>query len=316
MDTARFQADLRLIPASLRTLAEALPAPARPTRSGRVLILAMGSSKYAADAVARRARMQGLPAVAEWASAEQLPAPASDLTVVAVSATGGSVEVLAAAQRYTHTGRLIAVTNRHDSELAALADRVVLLHAGVEASGVACRTFRHTFPVLELLLAEWGYEPPVPPADAARAAADGNEALLTSSDGWLPEVADLLAGPMGTWTLAPVERLSSAQQSALMLREVPRRPAYASETGDWSHVDVYLTKTQDYRALVYAGSRWDAQALNWMRERGSTWVSVGAPLPGAAATVRYPRDGDADVAPLVELLVAELVAAHWLDASA
>jgi len=120
--------------------------------------------------------------------------------------------------------------------------------------------------------------------------------------------------------LAPVERFSSSRQSALMMREVPRRPAFASETGDWSHVDVYLTKTQDYRALIYAGSAWDAQALDWMTQRGSTWVSVGvgadgAPLAGAVASVRYPGEEDPRVAQLAEVLVAERVAGLWLERS-
>ncbi|MGR0218986.1 hypothetical protein [Agromyces sp. ZXT2-6] len=112
-------------------------------------------------------------------------------------------------------------------------------------------------------------------AGALRAASAATDELLAASVDWLAPMADLLAGPMDTWLLAPVERASSAQQSALMLREVPRRAAYASETGDWSHVEVYLTKTQDYRALVFAGSAWDVSAL-------------------------------------VEPLVGELVADHWL----
>jgi len=95
---------------------------------------------------------------------------------------------------------------------------------------------------------------------------------------------------------------------------VPRRAAFASETGDWSHVDVYLTKTQDYRALVFGGSHWDAQALEWMSARGSRFVAVGRDLPGAEHTVRYPGDADDSVAVLSELLVGELVADHLLGA--
>ena len=38
-----------------------------------------------------------------------------------------------------------------------------------------------------------------------------------------------------------------------MIREGPRRQAVACETGDWAHVDVYLTRTLDYRAIVFAG---------------------------------------------------------------
>ena len=67
-----------------------------------------------------------------------------------------------------------------------------------------------------------------------------------------------------------------------MVREGPRRHADACETGDWSRVDVYLTKTFDYRALVFSGSRWDAAAAEWLTDRGATVVSVGGSFPGRA----------------------------------
>ena len=69
-----------------------------------------------------------------------------------------------------------------------------------------------------------------------------------------------------------------------MLREGPRLPAVGCETGDWSHVDVYLTKTTDYRLLVFAGSAWEAQLAEWTTARGSTVVGVGGERPGRAAT--------------------------------
>jgi hypothetical protein len=96
-----------------------------------------------------------------------------------------------------------------------------------------------------------------------------------------------------------------------MVREGPRRAADGCETGDWNHVDVYLTKTLDYRALVFTGSRFDAEALKWMNERRSHAVTVGAEPDGVAATVRYPGDDDPIVALLTEVIVAELLAAHW-----
>lgn len=320
MDTAAFRADLDLIPDTLGALADAvdagLPGLERLPSLGaaRVLMLGMGSSRYAADVVARRYRSVGATVVVELASAELLPPAAPDLAVVAVSATGGSVEVLRAVQRYRGAGRLVAVTNRPDSELGRAADVVVPLLAGTEASGVACRTFRATFPVVDEVLAELLGTAPEARFDAraVRAAATASAELLAASDDWLPPLADLLAGPMGTWTLAPAERASSAQQSALMLREVPRRAAYASETGDWSHVDVYLTKTQDYRALVFAGSAWDAQALDWMGRRDSRFAAVGRDLPGAELTLRFTGDEDDAVAALTEVLAGELVADRWL----
>lgn len=319
MDTTRFLDDLTLVPASLDALAdrldEGIPALAELPPGARLLVLGMGSSLYAAAPVARRARAQGLNVSVELASTVELPPPAADLVVIAISATGGSVEVLAAVAPYAGLGRLVALTNREDSALAGLADVVVPLHAGVEASGVACRTFRHTAVVLAAVLGYYGLEGEADAAGLARKAASANRHLLDTREQWLDETARILGGPDGTWTLAPVERLASAQQSALMMREVPRRPASASETGDWSHVDVYLAKSLDYRALIFAGSAWDAAALDWMALRGSAYVAVGGELPGAALTVRYPGDDDPQVAVLSEVLVGELVAQRWLAES-
>ncbi|WP_440708073.1 SIS domain-containing protein [Herbiconiux sp. YIM B11900] len=321
MDTARFRDDLIEIPASLRELADAFEAGidglgrARALAAApgtRVLVLGMGSSAYAAAVVARTARARGCSVVVELASTAALPPAAADLVVIAVSATGRSAEVLAAVEPYRGLGRLVAVTNDTASPLALASDVVVPLLAGVEVSGVSCRTFRHTFLVLEAILG--GEEAGLP--ELVRASATASSALLEQAPRWLEQATGLLLGPQGTWLLAPVERLSSAQQSALMMREVPRRPAYASETGDWSHVDVYLSKTLDYRALLFAGSAWDEPAAEWLRGRSATLVTVG-PTPlatEAALAIRYPGDERPEVAVLVETLVGELLAAEWFAA--
>lgn len=133
---------------------------------------------------------------------------------------------------------------------------------------------------------------------------------MGTEDQWGPEVTGLLAGPDGSHVAAPAHRLSSAQQSALMLREGPRRAAVACETGDWAHVDVYLTKNTDYRLLIFAGSPWDTGVLEWTRPRGTTVVSVGGEFEGASASVRYLHDDIDDVRLLTEVLVVELVAAR------
>lgn len=322
MDTTQFLADLEQIPARLNELADELERGIDalehlPTAGiTRILLLGMGSSFSAADIIAREARAAGIAVAAELASGNVLPPAAPDLLVIAVSATGGSVELLTACEPYRSNGRLVALTNRPDSKLAGHADIVVPLHAGVEESGVACRTFRHTIVMLRAVLERYGLVPSAPLPGLARRAAAANQALLDSREAWLAQVADTVASPLGTWVLAPVERQASARQAALMMREVPRRIAYASETGDWSHVDVYLTKVQDYRALFFAGSQWDGPALDWMAQRASTFVAVGVgadgePLPGAAHTVRYPGENEPAVAQLAEVLVGELCAAHW-----
>jgi fructoselysine-6-P-deglycase FrlB-like protein len=308
-----FLADLLAKPEALGGLAEALADPAFlaavPPRPRRVLLTGMGSSRYAAEVTALRLRAAGIDAVAEVASAAVGWPPGPDVLVIAISATGGSAETLAALERYRGS-RVVAVTERPGSAIAAAADGVVLLHAGPEASGVACRTFQHTLLVLraiEARLTGVGHDT----AGLCRRVAEATTDLLDRRDAWLPSVADALDGPNGVYVLAPAERWSSAAQSALMVREGPRRPATGCETGDWSHVDVYLTKTLDYRALLLTGSRWDAQAVDWLRQRGSTFVAVGGAVEAAATTVRYVGDDDPEVALATETLIAELVAARW-----
>jgi len=91
-----------------------------------------------------------------------------------------------------------------------------------------------------------------------------------------------------------------------MLREGPRVHADAC---DWLRVDVYLTKPLVYRAVLFAGSGYDAAIMDRVRGRGGSVLAVGAEVPHAAQTVRYHGDHDADVALLTEVLVPELIAA-------
>lgn len=277
------------------------------TGSPRVVLLGMGSSHYANTIAAARLRARGVQAVAELASSDLLPAVDADTLVIAVSASAGSVETIDAVTRLAVP--FTALANKQ-GRLTELAERTVWMDAGEERGGVACRSFQHTLiRLLELVdHLTGGGLPPV-----LRAAEATEELLLTESQ-WRPRVAELLLGPQGSHLVAPARRVSSAYQSALMLREGPRLGAIGCETGDWSHVDVYLTKNTDYRMLLFAGSRWEGQLLDWTRERGTTVVAVGADVPDTTATVRYRHDQDDDVRLLTETLVGELVAGRAWEA--
>ena len=321
MNPDLFLADLLAKPEHLRAVAVALDADpwgAVVGASRSVLLLGMGSSHYANLVVAARLRAAGVPAVAELASSDLLPHLTDDTLVVAVSASGGSIETLDAVRRLRAQGgaaRFVALTNRAGTELADLCDLRVDVHAGDELGGVACRSYQHTL-LLLLALVERLTGVRLDAAGLARRAALASERLIGTRDDWLVPVSTALLGPDGTHVVAPARRIASAYQSALMLREGPRRPAVGSETGDWSHVDVYLTKTTDYRLALLGGSRWEPQLLEWTAQRGSTVVAIGADLsPGAAiVTVRYPGDEDDDLRLVAETLVVELVAAEaWLD---
>jgi len=310
MDPALYLRDLEAKPAVLHALADRVDDiewPVAPAQ--RVLLTGMGSSWFAADTAARRMRRAGIAAVADLASVDASYPAAADLAVVGITASGGSAETLRLLGAHHGTSTTVALTNTTGLDLPV--DHTVLLHAGPEDGGVACRSYLHTLVVL--LRLEHQLAGTVPGlADAVHAAADAAQHLLDTRADWLPALSDVLGGPHGTWLLAPAERLGNTLQGALMLREGPRRAADGCETGDWSHVDVYLTKTLDYRALLLSGSRYDGAAAQWMRDRGSRFAIVGPPtVDGAELVLRHPGDDDPLVALLTEVLVPELLGAHW-----
>ena len=315
MDPVLFAKDLTRKPETMRALAEILeltnPWEALPP-GDRYILLGMGSSKYAASVAAARLQSAGINAIAELASTDLLPAVTPGTVVLAISAGGGSRETTAAIKHYLGTCPVVLLTNKPGSDLAGTVDVVIDMNAEVEEGGVACRSFQHTLAMLLALEVHLGASTIDVPA-LVRTSADACEYLLGTWRNWLPELTEHLVGPDGIHTVAPARRFSSAAQAALMLREGPRSVAVACETGDWSHVDVYLTKTTDYRMLLFAGSQWEDELMNWVNERGSTVVAVGAEVPGAAMTIRYPGDEIDDVALLTEVLLGELLASdQWL----
>ncbi len=78
-----------------------------------------------------------------------------------------------------------------------------------------------------------------------------------------------------------------------MLREGPRRTADACESGDWLHVDVYLTKPLDYRRVLFAGSRFDGADHGMDARAGRRVLAVGGEVDGACATRALPHGDDA-----------------------
>ncbi|MEY2580856.1 MAG: hypothetical protein QOE09_705 [Ilumatobacteraceae bacterium] len=307
MDPGAFVADLEAKPAALLEFLDNLP-DWGGVGTGPILLTGMGSSFFAAEVAARRLRRHGITAVAELASVEATFPPSSGLTVIGITASGASVETVGLLAAHACVSRTIALTN--DTSASLPADQVLFMHAGIEAGGVACRTYLHTLVAL-LALEEHLSGVDLRLGERVRRVAAAIAYLLDRRDGWLSPVIEAVDGTEGLWLLAPAERLGSALQGALMVREGPRRGADGCETGDWNHVDVYLTKTVDYRALLFSGSRFDGDALSWMIDRGSHVVTIGAEPAGVSASVRYPGDDDPIVALLTEVLVAELLAANW-----
>ena len=298
-DPDAFVRDLEAKPGALRDLVPSLGSdPWRGLdKTARIVCIGMGSSRFAALPIAGVLRAQGRDVVVERSSATEATPAAPGTIAIAISASGSTPETVDALIRHRAGGSTaIAITNTDDAPLAAAADRHVVLRAGDEAGGVACRTFQHTIALLLALV------DPERAAAAVGRAADATEDLLDRRQTWVPQaVAELGDGPV--FLIAPEERIGSAEQGALMFREGPRVHADACETGDWLHVDVYLTKPLEYRALLFTGSRFDGEVRRWIDERSGSVVSVGA------GGIRYRGDDDPDTALLTETLVPELIAA-------
>jgi len=299
-----FLSDILAEPEALSRVASRLGGAGleRLVSAERVLFIGMGSSRYAADTAAALLRSRGLDAHSELASTGT-PQPASGETAaVVISASGGSPETIEALNRHKGISRVVAITNRPESELATAADEAVDVLAGSEAGGIACRSFACTQAVLALMCGAGG--------EQLERAAESARALIDGRERWLARLADLVEGRAGVWVSAPGERFGSAQQSALMLREAPRIVSDACETGDWLHVDVYLTKRPGYALLLLPGSRYDAELIGWRREREFEIITVGRELEGVSMTVPIAGAEQHLTAVLVETIVAELLAAE------
>ncbi|MGH3066440.1 MAG: SIS domain-containing protein, partial [Gaiellaceae bacterium] len=249
-----------------------------------------------------------LDAFAELASTACPTRPSADTLAVGISASGTTPETVEALGAHRGTSRCVAITNDSESDLALVADMVLPLLAGAEEGGVACLTYQATMAVLLLLAGRIG--DCGPKVSDLRPAVEAAAQLRSDRNLWLEEVVGLVDDARMVATIAPAERLSSALQSALMFREGPRIAADAAETGDWLHVDVYLSKRPGYATLLFAGSRFDVVVLEWSATRGFPVVSVGNPTRGSTVGISYPGSEIPFVRLLVETGIAELVASE------
>ena len=271
----------------------------------------MGSSRYAAVDAALRLRAAGIDAVADYASATVGWPPSADCWCWRSRPAASRPRRSPPSSGTAGGRRVVALTDAPRSTIATLADDVIPLGAGEERGGVACRSFQHTRLVLRAIEARLGGRPATTCRPCASAVGEATRDSSTAVR-LAPGGRGRTRRPGRRVPARPAERLASAEQGALMIREGPRRLAVGCETGDWSHVDVYLTKTLDYRALLFAGSPWDGEALDWLAKRGSTFVAVGAERAGRAARRFATR---ATTTPrsrrYAEVLVPELLAATW-----
>ncbi|HYH93223.1 MAG TPA: SIS domain-containing protein [Candidatus Saccharimonadales bacterium] len=272
-----------------------------------VAFTGLGSSRYAALVAAADLRSRGVAAWAEYPAATLAAPPATDTLVIAISASGGTAEVVAAAERHRGRGPVVAVTNHPESPLAAVADLVLPLHAGEERSGISTLTFRGTLAVLGLVAGRLTGRGPST-ADL-RPAVVALDAVIGSRDEWLFEAADAFDGAPRIDVVADAAAIGTAEQAALMLREAPRLPATAYETADWLHTAIYLA-LPGHRVLAIEGSPADVSVARVVGGRGGQFIAVGCDIDGVVASIPLPEMVDAYGQAMVTSVVADLLAAE------
>lgn len=297
--TERLLDDILGAPAALARLFRVYDAPDSPLtsvlaampRQRRFAFAGLGSSRYAGLIAASELRAAGESAWVEYASTGAPTAPGADVVFVAISASGRTAEVVAAARRHRGQSLVVAVTNDPGSALASEADHVLRLYAGLEGAGIATRTFRATVAVLAMLGGQR-------PASLAPGVADLAVAI-ESAEPWIAETADAIDGAPAIDVLADASTLGLAEQAALMLREAPRLPAVAHDTGDWLHTGVYLA-VPGHRVLLFPGAAADAEVIATVERRGGMVLQVP----------RTVADADPFRRAIVESVTAELLAAE------
>ena len=270
--------------------------------------MGMGSSAFAAQSIVTRLQACGTNATFTLSSNPTPPQASTAKTLIAISATGNSVETNAAFDAARGYKEKIWVSNA-----AARGSLTVAMNAGSETGGVASLSYLATHVALLRLSESLGCITGL--EKSINLAADAIADIYSRKEVWLPELINHIKSPTGSYYIAPADRLCNAQQSALMMRESPRLPSVACETGDWSHIDVYLTKTLDYRAILFPGSIWEDQLFKWTQERGTKVLTIGFDHPHATTSLRYKNDSDPLVRLLAETTFAEILAQHlWVTA--
>lgn len=210
-----------------------------------------------------------------------------DVPLIAISQSGRSPDLIAAAQDARRQGALVvAIVNDESSPLAEMADICIPIHAGAETSVAATKSFIGTLVALTQLVAQWS----------------GDAALARS----LPSIGDVLREAVAAdWTGAvPLLRdantmlvlgrgftLPIAGEAALKLKETSRLHAEAFSIAEVAHGPMTLIGEGD-PVLVFgpadetrAGLR---ERLADFHARGAQVIAAGHPDDAGAATMALP----------------------------
>lgn len=290
-------------------------------RPGEAMVtLARGSSDHAAQhlaylAMARLGRLvTSLPPslLTLWGGRAALAAPLA----LAFSQSGRSPDLVEPLKRLREAGSCtVAVVNDAASPLAAAAEHVLPLHAGVESSVAATKSFIAQLAAGLRLLAAWDDDAALRRSLPTLPELLGRAAVLD----WTPAV-DALAGATQAYVVGRGPGLAIAQEAALKFKETCGLQAEAYSGAELQHGPIALA-AEGFPVLVLA-IRGPAQPgllalAGQLHQRGARVLLAAPPgADGPAGALRLPlvtaahEDLDATAViqtfyPMVEALARE-----------
>ncbi len=205
----------------------------RPT----VVFTGMGSSLHAAYPAQAYLTAMGYRALV-WETAElvhhHLKILGPDTLLVVVSQSGETAEVVRLLEDLPARVKMIAITNMEKSMLAQRADLMLPMMAGVQAT-VSTKTYTCAVAVLMYLAFAIVGEPHRTLSQALKTAVEAQESILERHSVLIPPVLQFFSRPPYVALLSRGADLASAQQGALMLKEVARLAAEPISAAHFRH---------------------------------------------------------------------------------
>ncbi len=290
---------------------QALGARLRALDPAVVVTCARGSSDHAAAYFKYLTEiLLGVPVASIGPSVASLygaPLRLRGAAVVSVSQSGQSPDIVALQAAARAAGAFsIAVVNQADSSLAAGADAVIPLHAGVEASVAATKSCLASAVALAALVAEWrddaalrGAVAGLPDAFAATLSGNWDAALPT------------FAGAQSAYAVGRGPALPVAAEVALKLKETCALHAEAFSGAEVMHGPLQLLE-QGFPVIAF--SQPDASraamrvSIDRLRALGGRVFEVAADAPDGSDRLAVAPTGHPALDPLAMLLSSYLFA--------
>jgi glutamine---fructose-6-phosphate transaminase (isomerizing) len=282
------------------------------------LIAARGTSDHAATyAKYLWASLAGYPVALATPSLHTLysrPPRMEGALVVAISQSGQSPDIVAVLQEGKRQGRpTLAITNDSNSPLAAAADHVVELHAGVERSVAATKTYTAQMVIMALLAAGLSREQArmeelkrVPQALAVTLAQARSVEARAERYRYMEDCVVIGRG----------YNYATALELALKIKELTYVMAIAYSSADFRHGPIATISEGTPAILIMPGGATYADMLDLARDlegRGAELLIAGDEDEALSlATTRLPLAGDLPewLSPIPAIVPGQLLALH------